>query len=69
MQATPGEVGGELANRHRRVVRQCVAARRGIRLGRSTGVRSRHRPGCVYQRPKKRLRKADAAKRAAFVAA
>jgi transposase len=50
------------------VVRQFVEARCGVRLCRSACTRSLHRLGCAYKRPKKRLRKADEAKRAAFVA-
>jgi transposase len=68
VQATPVEVGVELANGNWKVVRQFVAARCGIRRSRSTCLRSLHRLGFVYKRPKKRLLKADEAKRAAFVA-
>jgi transposase len=50
------------------VVRQFIEARCGIRLSRSTCLRYLHRLGFVYKRPKKRLLKADEAKRAAFVA-
>ena len=49
------------------MVRQLIAARCGIRLGRSACTRYLHRLGFVYKRPKKRLLKADEAKRAAFV--
>jgi len=60
-------VGIALANWNWQVVRQCIAARCGPRLGRSACTRSLHRPGFAYKRPKKRLLKADEAKRAAFV--
>ncbi len=49
-------------------MRQFVEARCGIRLCRSACTRYLHRLGFVYKRPKKRLLKADEAKRAAFVA-
>ena len=68
MQATPAEVGIALANWNWKVVRQFIEARCGIRLSRSTCLRYLHRLGFVYKRPKKRLLKADEAKRAAFVA-
>ncbi len=68
MQATPAEVGIDLANWNWKVVRQFIATRCGIRLSRSACTRYLHRLGCVYKRPKKRLLKADEAKRAAFVA-
>ena len=68
VQATPAEVGIALANWNWKVVRQFVAARCGVRLCRSACTRYLHRLGFVYKRPKKRLLKADEAKRAAFVA-
>ncbi len=49
------------------MVRQFIEARCGVRLSRSTCLRYLHRLGFVYKRPKKRLLKADEAKRAAFV--
>ena len=67
MQATPAEVGIALANWNWQVVRQFVEARCGSRRCRSACTRSLHRLGFVDKRPQKRLRKADAAKRAAFV--
>ncbi len=67
VQATPTEVGIDLANWNWKVVRQFIEARCGIRLSRSTCLRYLHRLGFVYKRPKKRLLKADEAKRAAFV--
>jgi len=57
-----------LASWNWKVVRQFVAARCGVRLSRSTCLRYLHRLGFVRKRPKKRLLKADEAKRAAFVA-
>jgi transposase len=67
VQATPGEVGIDLANWNWKVVRQFIEDRCGIRLSRSSCLRYLHRLGFVYKRPKKRLLKADEAKRAAFV--
>jgi len=67
VQATPAEVGIELANWNWKVVRQFIEARCGIRLSRSTCLRYLHRLGFVYKRPKKRLLKADEVKRAAFL--
>jgi transposase len=67
VQATPSEVGIDLANWNWKVVRQFIEARCGVRLCRSACTRSLHRLGFVYKRPKKRLLKADEAKRAAFV--
>ncbi len=67
VQATPGEVGVALANWNWKVVRQFVEARCGIRLSHSTCLRYLHRLGFVYKHPKKRLLKADEAKRVAFV--
>ncbi len=67
VQAAPAEVGIALANWNWRVVRQFVEDRCGVRLCRSACTRSLHRLGFAYKRPKKRLLKADEAKRAAFV--
>jgi transposase len=67
VQATPAEVGIDLANWNWKVVRQFIEQRCGIRLSRSTCLRYLHRLGFVYKRPKKRLLQADEAKRAAFV--
>ncbi len=68
MQAAPGEVGIALANWNWKVVRQFIEVRCGVRLSRATCLRYLHRLGFVRKRPKKRLLKADEAKRAAFVA-
>jgi transposase len=51
-----------------KVVRRFVAERFGITLARSSCLNYLHRLGFVLKRPKKRLLKADAAKREAFVA-
>jgi len=67
VQATPTEVGIALANWNGKVVRQFIEARCGVRLCRSACTRYLHRLGFAYKRPKKRLLKADDAKRAAFV--
>jgi transposase len=67
VQATPAEVGIDLANWNWKVVRQFIEARCGIRRSRSTCLRYLHRLGFVYKRPKKRLLKADEAARAAFI--
>ncbi len=64
--AAPAEVGGDLANWNWRVVRPFIQACCGIRLNRATCLRYLHRLGFAYKRPKKRLLKDGAAKRAAF---
>ncbi len=68
MQAAPAEAGVALANWGWKAVRQFVEDRCGVRLCRSACTRYLHRLGFVHKRPKKRLLKADEAKRAAFVA-
>lgn len=68
VQATPAAVGIALANWNWKVVRQFIEARCERRLSRATCLRSLHRLGFAYKRPKKRLLKADEAKRAAFIA-
>jgi transposase len=67
VQATPAEAGIPLANWNWKVVRRFIEERCGVRLSRSTSLRYLHRLGFVFKRPKKRLLKADEAKRAAFV--
>jgi transposase len=52
-----------------RAVRTYLAEQFGVRLGKSGCLRYLHRLGFVCKRPKKRLTKADATTRAAFVAA
>jgi len=61
-------VGIALANWNWKVVRQFVEDRCGMRRCRSACTRYVHRRGFVYKRPKKRLLKADEAKRVACVA-
>ena len=50
-----------------KAVRTYLREQFGVRLGKSACLRYLHRLGFVWKRPKKRLTKADAAKRAAFV--
>lgn len=57
----------DLANWNWKVVRQFIEQRCGLWLSRSTCLRYLHRLGFVFKRPKKRLLKADAAQRAAFL--
>jgi transposase len=57
----------ELATWSWKAVRAYLAERFDVRLGKSGCLRYLHRLGFVCKRPKKRLTKADAAKRAAFV--
>ena len=67
MQAPPAAVELGLADWNWKVVREFVAQRFGIRLSRSSCLNYLHRLGFVVKRPKKRLLKADPAKREAFV--
>ena len=64
----PGAVGIGLANWNWRVVGQFIWERYGIGLGRSSCLNYLHRLEFAFKRPKKRLLKADEAKREAFVA-
>ena len=68
VQQPPATSGIELANWYWKVVRQYVSERFGISLSRSSCLNCLHRLGFIFKRPKKRLVKADAAKREAFVA-
>ena len=68
VQELPEQVGIELANWNWRVVRQYVSERFGIRLSRSSCLNWLHRLGFAFKRPKKRLLKANEAKREVFVA-
>jgi transposase len=68
VQQSPRAAGLELANWNWKVVRLFVQQRWGRRLSRSSCLTSVHRLGFVLKRPKKRLLKADADARAAFVA-
>ena len=65
-QELPAESGIELANW--KVVCQYLSERFGISLSRSTCLNYLHRLGFVLKRPKKRLVKADEAKRESFLA-
>ncbi len=67
MQRPPAEAGIDLADWNWKVVRRFVQERFGLTLSRSSCLNYLHRLGFVVKRPKKRLLKADAAKRAAFV--
>ena len=68
VQGLPEQASIELANWYWRVVREFVLKRFGIELSRSSCLNYLHRLGFVLKRPKKRLLKADEAKREAFVA-
>lgn len=67
VQAPPREAGIELVNWNWKVVRLFVEQRFGHLLCRSSCLNYLHRLGFVLKRPKKRLLKADAEKRKAFV--
>jgi transposase len=69
VQAPPRNAGIELANWNWKVVREFSERRFAATLARSTCLIYLHRWGFVLNRPKKRLLKADGAKRDAFVAA
>lgn len=68
MQAPPSKAGIDLANWNWKVVREFMERRFQETLSRSSCLQYLHRLGFVLKRPKKRLLKADAAKREAFVA-
>jgi len=68
VQAAPQAVGITLANWNWKVVQLFVQEHFGQLLSRSSCFGYLHRLGFVVKRPKKRLLKADAAKREAFVA-
>jgi transposase len=67
VQARPREAGIDLADWNWKVVREFIRRRRGLILSRSSCLNYLHRLGFVLRRPKKRLLKADAARRDAFV--
>ena len=67
MRELPEQAGIELANWYWKVVRQFVSERFGVSLSRSSCLNYLHRLGFAFKRPKKRLLKADEAKREAFV--
>ena len=60
--------GIELANWNWKVVHQFVSERFGLSLSRSSCLNYLHRLGFAFKRPKKRLLKADEAKRESFAA-
>ena len=68
VQKTPATTGIALANWNWKVVRQFLSERFGVSLSRSTCLDYLHRLGFAFKRPKKRLLKADEAKRESFVA-
>ena len=68
VQELPEQAGIELANWNWRVVHRFVSERFGISLGRGSCLNWLHRLGFAFKRPKKRLVKADEAKREAFMA-
>lgn len=68
VQDVPEAAGIELANWNWKGVRLFIQRRFGLQLCRSTCLNYLHRLGFVLKRPKKRLLKADADKREAFVA-
>ena len=67
MQELPEQAGIQLANWYWKGVRQFVWERFGISLSRSSCLNWLHRLGFAFKRPKKRLLKADEAKRKSFV--
>jgi hypothetical protein len=67
VQAPPRAAGIEAGDWTWKVVRAFCRRRFGVALGRSACLHYLHRLGFVVRRPKKRLLKAAAAKRAAFV--
>jgi transposase len=67
VQAPPAAAGIAVADWNGKVVREFVERRFGVRLGHSSCLNYLHRLGFVVKRPQKRLLKADAAKREAFV--
>jgi transposase len=69
VQAAPREAGLNLANWNWRVVQRFVQERFGQLLSSRSCLNYLHRLGFVVKRPKKRLLKAKAEKREAFVAA
>jgi transposase len=67
VQVPPPEAGIDLADWNWKVVREFIRRRCGLILSRSSCLNYLHRLGFVLKRPKKRLLKADAARRDAFV--
>ncbi len=67
IQAPPREAGIDLADWTWKVVRESIRRRCGLSLSRASCLNYLHRLGFVLKRPKKRLLKADAARRDVFV--
>ena len=67
VQELPANSGIELANWNWKVVCQYASQRFGISLSRSACLNYLHRLGFAFKRPKKRLLKADDAKRESFL--
>ena len=67
VQQLPSPAGINLSNWNWKAVRQFVRDRFGLALSRSSCLNYLHRLGFALKRPKKRLRKADPARREAFV--
>jgi transposase len=67
VQSAPAQVGVPLANWTWRGVQRFLRDQSGLELSRSSCLRWLHRLDFTWKRPKKRLLKADAKKRAAFV--
>ena len=67
VQELPEQAGIQLANWYWKGVRQFVWERFGTSLSRSSCLNWLHRLGFAFKRPKKRLLKADEAKRKSFV--
>ena len=67
MQELPEQAGIQLANWYWKGVREFVWERFGISLSRSSCLNWLRRLGFAFKRPKKRLLKADQAKRKSFV--
>ena len=68
VQRTPATAGIAQANWNWKVVCQYISEHFGISLSRSSCLNWLHRLGFAFKRPKKRLLKADEAKRESFVA-
>jgi transposase len=67
VQAPPAAAGIDLADWNWKVIREFVQRRFGGTLGRSSCLNYLHRQDFVLKRPKKRLIKANAERRVAFV--
>ena len=68
MQELPEQAGIGLANWNWRVGHRFVSERFGVNLSRGSCLNCLHRHGFAFKRPKRRLVKADEAKRETFVA-